>query len=207
MPNIVFNYGEWTYWAPRNLPNYPGAMKVTFDGINRLILVNKGETTLNVKRDIYGNWKEWVLQRKNAEWYKAINTTGGDPITSDTLLGDSYFLENGWRIQPWIPADENLNGYVLDIEGNIYTREAGGNPVNPVGGVTISLTRSSLPTVSIAGGESTELRLLEIWRHLGLDINNPQVIRDESITTGDAMRLNITNPTDKITIVSREESE
>jgi len=145
-----------------------------------------------------------VLQRKNAEWYKAINTTGGDPITADTLLGDSYFLENGWRIQPWIPADENLNGYVLDMVGNIYTREAGGNPVNPVGGVTISLTRSSLPTVSIAGGNATEIRLREIWTHLGLDVNNPQVIRDESITTGDEIKMNITNPTDKITLVSRD---
>lgn len=204
MPSIIFNYGEWTYWAPKNLPDTPGAMKVTFDGENRLIRVNPGESTIDVKLDIYSNWKEWKLQRKNSQWYEAITTTGGDPITETTSLGDSYFLENGWRVQPWIPADLNLSGYILDIVGNIYTREEGGNPINPMGGVTIALTRSSLPTVSIAGGVKTETRLLEVWRSLGLDKDNPQIITDESITTGDALKMNITNPSNQVTVVSRE---
>ena len=37
--------------------------KVTFDGENRLIIINDGELNINVKQDIYSDWKEWALSR------------------------------------------------------------------------------------------------------------------------------------------------
>jgi len=140
MPNLAFNYGEWTYWESYNPPNYLGNQKVTFDGPNKLILVNEGILILDVQNDIYSNWKEWSLQRDNSKFDKALSTVGGDPITNQVSVGDSYFLENGWRIQPY----PTYNGYLLEVIGNIYTREANGNPVNATDRVSVLLTRSNI---------------------------------------------------------------
>ena len=199
MPSLIFNYGEWTYWEPSNPPVYSGPMKVTFDGPNKLILVNEGVTTIDVQEDIYSNWKEWSTHRDNTKYFPAFSTLGGDNITDTTFIGDSYFLEHGWRLQPWISGA----GYILDVIGNLYTREPGENPVNPTANISILLTRSNISDTTIAGGVNTENRLLEIWRILGLDSVNPQQIRDTSITVGD-ITLNIVNSEqDELTTISR----
>ena len=199
MPSLIFNYGEWTYWEKYNPPVYSGNQSVTFDGPNRLILVNEGVTTLDVQEDVYSNWKEWLTHRDNAKYLPAFATLGGDNITESTFIGDTYFLENGWRIQPW----SSNNGYILDVIGNLYTREPGGNPVNPTPNISILLTRANITETAIVGGANTENRLLEIWRILGLDSVNPQAIKDTSITVGD-ITLTIANNEDKsITTVTR----
>lgn len=196
---IHVNYGEWTYWEPYNPPEYVGNQKVTFDGPNRLILVNEGETTLDVQEDIYSNWKEWMLQRDNAKYLEAFLPLGGDPITDSTFVGDTYFLENGWRIQPWTSGA----GYILDVVGNLYTREPGQNPVNPTNNVSVLLTRSNITETAIVGGADTENRLLEIWRILGLDSLNPQSIRDTSITVGNITLTIENNEAQQLTTVTR----
>ena len=140
MPNLAFNYGEWTYWENYDPPNYVGNQKVTFDGPNKLILVNEGVLLLDVQNDVYSNWKEWNLQRDNSKYLRALTPVGGDPITNEVSVGDSYFLENGWRIQPY----NSYNGYLLEVVGNIYTREPNGNPVNPTPKVSVLLTRSNI---------------------------------------------------------------
>lgn len=195
MPNIVFNYGEWTYWDP----NLVGPQKVTFDGPNKLILVNEGEISIDVQADVYSNWKEWSTQRDNTKFLQAISTLGGDPITSETFVGDTYFLENGWRIQPWLSE----SGYILDVVGNIYTREPGQNPVNPTPNVSVTLTRSNITETALVGGDTTTNRLEEIWKILGLDSANPQIISDTSITVG-GITLSITqNGVAETTTVAR----
>lgn len=189
MPNIVFNYGEWSYWDSSG--DNPGPMKVTFDGPNKLILINEGETTIDFQEDVYSNWKQWKQQRENLEYLQAISTLGGDPITDNTFIGDTYFLENGWRMQPW----QSTSGYILDVVGNVYTREPGGNPVNPTQNVSVNLTRSNITETAIVGGQTTLDRLGEIWQILGLDPDNTQTITDTSITVGN-ITLNITQNTD-----------
>ena len=198
MPSLVFNYGEWWRWETADAGGYPG-QKVTFDGPNKLILVNEGEISIDVQTDVYSGWKEWSLQRENTKYLRAISTLGGDPITAETFVGDTYFLENGWRIQPW----NSYNGYILDVIGNIYTREPGQNPVNPTSNVSVLLTRSNITETSIVGGTTTTNRLEEIWKILGLDSTNPQVISDTSITVG-GITLSITqNTVQETTTVAR----
>jgi len=199
MPNLVFNYGEWTYWDEYNPPNYVGNQSVTFDGPNKLILVNENITVLDIQEDVYSNWKEWSLQRDNIKYLEAISTLGGDPITEETFIGDTYFIENGWRIQPW----NSYNGYILEVIGNIYTREPGQNPVNPTPNVSVLLTRSNITETALVGGAATENRLLEIWRILGLDQLNPQVIKDTSITVGNITLTISNNEGTETTTVSR----
>jgi hypothetical protein len=87
----VLNYGSYDLWQ-----NYH---KVTFDGPNKIIRVNDGVTELDIKVDIYSDWKEWVSTRNdNAYWLPAIRSIGGDPTVAGQTAGDIYFLQNGWKL-------------------------------------------------------------------------------------------------------------
>lgn len=99
MPSIVFNYGYQEFWSVYDPANGRyGDHKVAFDGDNRRIIVNEGVTTIDVRQDIYSNWKEWMQVRDNAKYLPAIRTTGGDPVPGGQFTGDTYFLINDWQI-------------------------------------------------------------------------------------------------------------
>ena len=72
--------------------------KVTFDGINKLIIINPDEPVVSVKNDIYSAWKEWARIRDHAKFLPAMRSTGGDPIGGASFTGDTYFLINNWRV-------------------------------------------------------------------------------------------------------------
>jgi len=159
MPSIHFNYGSWWQWE-----DYPG-QKVVFDGPNKIIYVNEGVETLDVKTDLYSAWKEWKVNSLEAPhptaYLNAFTAVGGDPITDTQDLGTTYFLENGWRIQPFA----SKNSYTLTIEGNLYTREPGETPFFFAEGVSVSLVRSNivdLITVSAVGVSITEQDIVNI---------------------------------------------
>jgi outer membrane murein-binding lipoprotein Lpp len=164
MPTTTFNYGDWSFWRPYFPPDgYYGESKIAFDGPNRRILIAEGETLISVKSQIYSVWKRWVQVpgSDNARWPQAISAVGGDPITTTEFLGATFFLENGWRIQP---APGN---YILSIEGNLYTREINGNPVISTPGVAVSLVRANLVDGRIAiTQEDYEAIADEVWDEL-----------------------------------------
>lgn len=83
-------YASWDYWELRH--------RVTFDGVNKLILVNDAVTNLSIKIDVYSDWKEWISLRDYAKFLPALRTIGGDPTTAGQRAGDIYFLINGWRL-------------------------------------------------------------------------------------------------------------
>lgn len=99
-------YGFWDYWELRH--------KVTFDGPNRLILINEGVTSLDVQTDIYSDWKEWVQLEDNLKYLIPLNTVGGQPTVTGQRLDVTYFLINDWKIKPFSGT------YNLDIIGNIF---------------------------------------------------------------------------------------
>lgn len=87
-PVTVSSWDLWTLYH-----------KVTFDGANRIIYVNEGVTELNIKTDIYSDWKEWAASiPDNAVWLPAIRTIGGDATVAGQRAGDIYFLINGWKL-------------------------------------------------------------------------------------------------------------
>lgn len=143
MPSIHQFYGTRWNWLPADEGGFPN-QKVVFDGATKTIFVNEGVTTLDVKTDLYSAWKEWnVAATEFPEplvWDKAFTAVGGDPITDTQDLGTTYFLENGWRIQPFA----SKTSYTLTIEGNLYTREAGETPFFFAEGVSVSLVRSNI---------------------------------------------------------------
>ena len=143
MPSIHQFYGTRWNWLPADEGGFPN-QKVSFDGATKTIFVNEGVTTLDVKTDLYSAWKEWNVAGQEAPdprvWDKAFTAIGGDPITDQQNLGTTFFLENGWRIQPFA----SKTSYTLTIEGNLYTREAGETPFFFAEGVSVSLVRSNI---------------------------------------------------------------
>lgn len=139
----ALNYGSWWNWYSADSDGYPG-QNVGFDGPTKTIFVAAGVTTLNVQVDLYSAWKEWNIASEEAPeprvWDKAFTAVGGDPITEEQSLGTTYFLENGWRIQPYSTG----SAYTLTVEGNLYTREQGENPFLFANGVSVSLVRSNI---------------------------------------------------------------
>jgi len=110
-------YGYWDYWQLYH--------KVTFDGINKLISINSGEALIDVKIDVYSDWKEWVQLGENAKYLPAIRSIGGDPTKLGQKTGDIYFLMNGWRII--IPHGISFSGVLYSDDGlSPFTIHAGG---------------------------------------------------------------------------------
>jgi len=140
MAFIHHQYGTSWNWDPNQFPN----QKVSFSAFEKIIYVNEGVTELDVKIDIYSAWKEWVLNSPEypiPSWQKeAISAIGGEPLNDTLNVGSTFFLENGWRIQPFA----SRTPYILTVNGNIYTREAGGNPFLFAEGVSVNLTRSNI---------------------------------------------------------------
>lgn len=99
--------------------------KVSFDGSSRIINVTQvpvgGYIDLDVKADLYSDWKEWVLQNDNSKFPMAMSAVGGDPLPGSKVLGSTFFLTNSWRIRPY---EEN---HVLRVDGNLY-RDDGSSP-------------------------------------------------------------------------------
>lgn len=103
-------YNFWEYWELRH--------KVTFDGPNKYILINDGETDIAIKRDIYSAWKEWAKTEVNLKYLQALNTVGGEPTFGSQSLDVTYFLVNGWKIKPYPGSyDLTLDGNIFDVDG------------------------------------------------------------------------------------------
>jgi len=152
MSTVTFNYGTWWQWDPNQFPN----QKVAFDAYEKIIYVNEGVRELDVKIDIYSAWKEWVLSSPEyplPSWQKeAISAIGGEPLNDTLNVGSTFFLENGWRIQPF-PEKE---AYLLTVNGNLYTREVNENPFLFASGANIIITRSNLVDQLVASTSVTE---------------------------------------------------
>lgn len=106
---LAYFGGFWDDW---NLLH-----KVTFDGENRLIIIAPGVTDIDVKVDIYSDWKEWVRVRDYSKYPRALRTIGGDATTPGERAGDLYFLMNGWRIRTWEGSHELSIDGVINVDG------------------------------------------------------------------------------------------
>lgn len=129
--------GYWGIWG--------NPQKVTFDGPNKIIMINVNETEIDVRVDLYSNWKEWMAYQDNSKYLPAMRAVGGDPITDTQALGSTYFLINGWKILPW------SGDYKLNITGNLYSDD-GLDPILPTleaSNVSVNLKTSNLVDVQI----------------------------------------------------------
>lgn len=155
---LNFFYGFWDYWSLFH--------KVTFDGINKLIIVNEGVVELDVQRDIYSAWKEWLLIETNTKYQQALNTVGGEPTVAGQFLDVTYFLINGWKIKPQSGSYTlNIIGNLFDIDGDRINVDADINPLFP-NNININ-TNTSVIVRQVSGGSGGgECDLTEIESEL-----------------------------------------
>jgi len=124
--------------------------KVTFDGINKIITVNTGITALDVKIDLYSDWKEWSLL--NPSYLAAFRAVGGDELQPSYFLAPTFFLLNGWRIRP---AEEDR---ILSVVGNLYVDGSSVSPYIPTIGsynVMVNGTTSNIVNIVTTGSGVT----------------------------------------------------
>ena len=151
------------------------AEKVTFDGPNKIIQVNFGETELSAERDVYSAWKRWVVTPPSASqvpfnsgYFDALRTVGGDPIGAGQEISPYFFLINGWRMRSW------EGDHFLRVLGNLYVDEAdgGGSPIVPtqgnyqiVGGIEPQDDTTSTFGYTIEGTQNSHIenRIVGVW--------------------------------------------
>lgn len=166
-------YGFWDYWELRH--------KVTFDGPNKLILINDGVTTLDAQIELYSDWKEWTLQENNLKYLSAFNTVGGEPTVSGQRLDVTYFLINGWKIKPYSGT------YNLDIIGNVFDVNGGDIKVpadivaNEPNNITINLNTSVIVRQVDSGTSSSGSGGLTVAENAALFNIEDKVIIIESL--------------------------
>jgi len=175
----------WTYYSD----HWSFYHKVTFDGPNKLIRINEGVTSLDVKIDLYSDWKEWSDNQNpdgiiNAKYLPAMRAVGGDPLPGGRYLGSTYFLTNGWRIKPW------SGNYRLTVTGNLYTEE-GDSPYLAADGLLNNIfVESTVSTLveTIGVGSSAEVAAA-VWgedlsTYESQDDTAGQDVRDVKRNTG-----------------------
>lgn len=86
--------------------------KITFDGPNKLIIINSGVTDIDVKQDIYLPWKQWVIDG-HSMYLPAFRTFGGDPTSYEQNAPTYFYLINDWVIKA-----ENV---YVNIHENLYS--------------------------------------------------------------------------------------
>lgn len=127
-------YGWWQYWELRH--------KVTFDGVNKLILINEGETELDIQADVYSAWKQWAITETNLKYLNPFRTVGGEPTVAGQRLDVTYFLINGWKIKPYTGTyDLVLTGNIFDVDGGSIKVPADVNRFDP-NNITINTNTS-----------------------------------------------------------------
>ena len=152
---LTTNYNFWEFWAPYDPANgYFGEHKCIFDGAEKKIYINPEVTQLDVKADLYSDWKEWVMVRDNAKYLPAMRSIGGDPIGGGQYAGDLYFLINGWQI---------IIDHTVSMTGNLFSDDYDSPFVIVYGGVTSKV--SNLAFAYNTTGGSTGPSAQQIWEY------------------------------------------
>ena len=188
--NITYFNNEWAYWQLYH--------KVSFDGPNKLILINEGVTTLNVGTDVYSAWKQWIVElglvehQDNPAYEEAISAIGGEPTPTGNI-GSTFFLENDWKLKPY-PGT-----YRLTVNGNLYSVD-GSNPyvaADVIPGLpnNINITNNTSNIVDLVNagfGDEQVVYLDELHKIHGLRQGLPLIVDPLSRTAGPDIQQTIT---------------
>ena len=123
-------------------------MSVTFDGATKIIQVDAGVTTIDV-RTTYSRWKDWVLLSDNAKWAAAFRVGGGDEVRPGQFAPTYFYLTNGWTVRP----DSTSGDHTLAVGLNLYSDPSTNPKYTFVSGVAID----SLASDSVIGSSSIEI--------------------------------------------------
>ncbi len=167
----------------------PGGL-VDFDGEASLVLVHEGVRLMDVRQDLYSDWKEFAHTGTNLRYEPAFRTVGGDPLRIDRTLGDSYFITNSWHILPAADTSHQLlaEGNLFSEEGEVINNAATGSvTVNFVVERAIDTFRDTVFTSgSIVNALTTiqAIQLDELYLIHGLQTGTPMEVSDTARTAG-----------------------
>lgn len=132
--------------------------KVSFNGDTKVIRVNDGVTSLDIREDLYSAWVRWVEQGANAAYEFAMRFTGLDPIPGG-FTGGTFFLTNGWKLY-YNPSTVAVNGilYSDDFSTAYYTLE---------GVATFPATVSALGIQASAASDGAAIAD-QVWQNSGV---------------------------------------
>lgn len=185
--NLVFNYTFWDFWAPYDPANGAyGYHKCVFDGENKKIYIDPEASDVDVREDIYSNWKEWSQVRDNAKFLPAIRATGGDPIGGGQFTGDIYFLINGWQI---------IIDHEINLTGILFSDDFPSPYIIEFGGVVAKVSSLAI-AYNTSGSSGSGITAADIWSYgtrtltASPDYNGPSVvqIRQEMDTNSIALQ-------------------
>jgi hypothetical protein len=195
-------------------------MGAIFNGTTKTITLTTGTTSVSVRR-LWSDWVDWFLTDDNSKFLPAFKTVGGDDIdpTQGTKIPIYSFLENGWKIKP-----QEAN-HTLTINDGILLVNGGGDPfINTIGAYTvrinyqqpvqaISFSTGSAPYVipptaeeirqELDSNSTFSLKVDELHKIQGLDINNPMEVTTSTRTAGD-IELRIGGNGETFTSVERQ---
>lgn len=155
--------------------------KVTFDGINKQIIVNDNVNNINVQIDLYSDWKEWALKRDHLKFAPAMRSVGGDPTTGGNFLGSTFFTINGWTILIRdnvdfvgnLFSDDFPTPFVVDDDINLATSQVS-NLIDKVNFNSSDLIAAGVATTTNINDQTTTLQtdIVNQTTILSNEINN-----------------------------------
>ena len=125
-------------------------MAVEFNGLTKRITVTI-QQDIDVRRDIYSEWKRWVILDMNTKYSQAIRSVGGDSIGGGNSSPNYFFLMNDWKII--------VNGIIASFKYNLYCEEATNSNYFPFlyeNNGHSNNEISSAPVVTIGGSSMTQ---------------------------------------------------
>lgn len=146
----------WNNWQEEWLLYH----KVTFDGLNKLIIVNPSISTVDVREDIYTAWVDWLTLEDHTKWPPALRITGGDPTVQGQSTGLVFFTINGWRI--FIDHGVTLVGSIFsdDFDSPLVTT----TDTFVVTSVVSSLVTQAASSAAISGSFPTAAEIAQaVW--------------------------------------------
>jgi len=166
-------------------------MVVTFDGPNLVVILESAVTEVDVRVDLYLEWKTWVKLSDNAKFPQLFRVIGGDPLGNDLFAGSYFFVQNqidpdpgigGWRIRP---PEEDI---IITLNGNLFPEDSTTVLFVPTIGnfnTLLRLNTSSLTQLASTGLTVAEnVQLTELHTLAGLDSSNPLIVTDSQRTAG-----------------------
>ncbi len=173
-------------------------MNVTFDGLNKLMIMSPGVVDLPIK-ELYGDWKKWAQLSDNSKYLPAFSVVGGEPTIGANTITPYFFIQNSWKIRP-----QEAN-HTLEVDGILIAEEETDAFVDTIGVYRINI-QSIVPlyteTVIIdAGLDAEEHAWIENTNTIANSIDTTATSIDEKVDIIDTVVDSIETKVDIIDTV------
>lgn len=122
---------------------------------------------LDVKVDFYSDAKEdWITDPYLNQFLFPMSSVGGDELPGEKDLGSTYFLEHGWRIEPY-----SLD-HTFRINGNLYSRDGTSPFIQPPGSYSVMVINTVSNLVDSTVSQLAEIEYTSFGGGVSVDIIN-----------------------------------